>query len=51
MIIVLINCVNITLSNSKKIQWFQFSMCVNLRSVKNASIGDLVLDKHVNAAI
>ena len=33
-----INCVNITLSDSQKIQWFQCPMCVILKSVNNASI-------------
>ena len=46
------NCVNITLSESKKIQWFQCLMCVDVNSVNKASIGDdLVLDKYVNTAI
>ena len=46
------SCVNISLSDSKKTQWFQFSLCVDVKSVNKATIGnDLVLDNYVNTAI
>ena len=47
-----INCINITLSDSKLIQQFHRFVCVNVKSVKNASIADnLELDSYVNTAI
>ena len=40
-----ISCVNISLSDSKKTQWFQCPLCVDVKSVNKATIGnDLVLD-------
>ena len=45
-------CVNISLSDSKKTQWFQFPLCVDVKSVNKATIAnDLVLDNYVNTAI
>ena len=47
-----ISCVNNSLSESKKTQWFQCPLCVDVKSVKKATIGnDLVLDNYVNTAI
>ena len=47
-----ISCVNISLSDSKKTQWFQCPLCVDVKSVNKATIGnDLVLDNYVNTAI
>ena len=47
-----ISCVNISLSDSKKTQWFQRPLCVDVKSVNKATIGnDLVLDNYVNTAI
>ena len=47
-----ISCVNISLSDSKKTQWFQCPLCVDVKSVNKATIGnDLVLDNFVNTAI
>ena len=47
-----ISCVNISLSDSKKTQWFQCPLCVDVKSVKKATIGNyLVLDNYVNTAI
>ena len=47
-----INCVNFSLSDSKKMQWFQCPLCVDVKSVNKATIGnDLVLDNYVNTAI
>ena len=47
-----ISCVNIYLSDSKKTQWFQCPLCVGVKSVNKATIGnDLVLDNYVNTAI
>ena len=47
-----ISCVNISLSDSKRIQWFQCPLCVDVKSVNKATIGsDLVLDNYVNTAI
>ena len=47
-----ISCVNISLSDSKKTQWFQCLLCVDVKSVNKATIAnDLVLDKYVNTAI
>ena len=47
-----ISCVNISLSDSKKNQWFQCPLCVDVKSVNRATIGnDLVLDNFVNTAI
>ena len=47
-----INWQKITLSDSKKVQLFHFSMCVNVKSVNNASIcDDLLLNNYVNTAI
>ena len=45
-------CVNISFSDSKKTQWFQCPLCVDVKSVNKATIGkDLVLDNYVNTAI
>ena len=42
----------ITLSDSKKIRWFQCPMCVNVNYVNNAPFfDDLVLEDYVNTAI
>ena len=47
-----ISYVIISLSDSKKIQWFQCPLCVDVNYVKKATIGnDLVLDNYVNTAI
>ena len=47
-----ISCVNISLSDSKKTQRFQCPLCVDVKSVNKATIGnDLVLDNYVNTAI
>ena len=47
-----ISCVNISPSDSKKTQWFQCPLCVDVKSVDKATIGnDLVLDNYVNTAI
>ena len=47
-----IGCVNISLSDSKKTQWFQCRLCVDVKSVNKATIGnDLVLENDVNTAI
>ena len=47
-----ISCVKISLSDSKKTQWFQCPLCVDVKSVNKATIGnDLVLDNYVNTAI
>ena len=47
-----ISCVNISLGDSKKTQWFQCPICVDVKSVNKATIGnDLVLDNYVNTAI
>ena len=47
-----ISCVNISLSDSKKTQWFQCTLCVHVKSVNKATISnDLVLDSYVNTAI
>ena len=47
-----INCVNISLSDSKKNQWFQCLLCNDVKSVNKATIGNaLVLDNYVNTAI
>ena len=47
-----ISCVNISLSDSKKTQWFRCPLCVDVKSVNKATIGnDLVLDNYVNTAI
>ena len=47
-----ISCVNISLSDSMKTQWFQCPLCVDVNSVSKATIGnDLVLDNYVNTAI
>ena len=47
-----ISCVNIFLSGSKKTQWFQCPLCVDIKSVNKATIGNyLVLDNYVNTAI
>ena len=47
-----ISCVNISLRDSKKTQWFQCPLCVDVKSVNKATIGnDLVLDNYVNTAI
>ena len=47
-----ISCVNISISDSKKNQWFQCPLCVVVKSVNKAAIGnDLVLDNYVNTAI
>ena len=44
-----INCVNFSLSDSKKTQWFQCLFSVDVKSVIKATIGnDLVLDNFVN---
>ena len=44
--------VNISLSDSKKTQWFQCLLCVELKSVNKATIGnDLVLDNYIITAI
>ena len=46
------NCVSIALCDSKKIQWFRCPMCVNVKSVNKALIGDyLLLDNYVNTTI
>ena len=42
----------ISLSDSKKTEWFQCPLCVDVKSVNKATIGnDLVLDNYVNTAI
>ena len=47
-----ISCVNISISDSKKTQWFQCPLCVDEKSVNEATIGnDLVLDTYVNTSI
>ena len=47
-----ISCVNIPLSDSKKNHWFQCPLCVDVKSVNKATIGnDLVLGNYVNTAI
>ena len=47
-----ISCVNISLCGSKKTQWFQCPLCVDVKSVNKATIGNaLVLDNYVNTAI
>ena len=47
-----IRCENISLSNSKKTQWFQCTLCVDVESVKKATFGnDLLLDNYANTAI
>ena len=47
-----ISCVNTSLSDSKKTQWFQCLSCVDVKSVKIATIGnELVLDNFINTAI
>ena len=47
-----ISCVNISLSDSKKNQWYQCHLCVDVKFVDKATIGnDLVLDNYVNTAI
>ena len=47
-----ISCVNISLSDSKKTQWFHFLLCVDVKSVKKATIGNgLVLNIYVNTNI
>ena len=47
-----ISCVKISLSDSKKTQWFQCPLCVGVKSVNKATIGkNLVLDNYVNTAI
>ena len=47
-----ISCVNISLSDSRKTQRFQCLLCVGVKSVNKATIGnDLVLDNYVNTAI
>ena len=41
-----------SLSDSKKTQYFPFPLCVDVKSVNKAVIGnDLVLDNYVNTAI
>ena len=48
MIVVLSGIISIV----KKVQWFHFSMCVNVKSVNNASIcDDLLLNNYVKTAI
>ena len=45
-------CVKNSLSDSKKTQWFQCPLCVDVKSVNKATIGnDLVLDNCLNTAI
>ena len=47
-----ISCVNISLSDSKKTQWFQCPLCVDVKYVYKATIGnDLVLENYVITAI
>ena len=47
-----IGCVNISLSDSNKTQWFQRPLCVGVKLVNKSTIGnDLVLDNYVNTAI
>ena len=47
-----ISCVNISFSNSKKTQWFQSPLCVDVKSVNKATISnDLDLDNYVNTNI
>ena len=47
-----ISCVNVSLSDSKKTQWFQCPLCVDVKSFNKATIGnDLVLDSYVNTTI
>ena len=47
-----ISCVNTSLQDSKRIQWFQCLLCVDVKSVEKATIGnDIVLDNYVNTAI
>ena len=47
-----ISFVNVSLSDSKKTQWFQCPLCVDVKSVNKATIGnDLVLDNYVNTTI
>ena len=45
----IISVVNISLSDSKKTQWFQCPLCVDVKSVNKATTGnDLVLDNYAN---
>ena len=37
-----ISCVNISLSDSKKTQWFQCPLCVDVKSVNKSTIGNYV---------
>ena len=47
-----ISCVSNSLSDSKRTQWFQCPLCVDVKSVNKATIGNkLVLDNYVNTAI
>ena len=47
-----ISCVNISLSDSKKTQWFHCPLCVGVKSVYKATIDNaLVLENYVNTAI
>ena len=47
-----INCVNVTLNYSRKNQRFQCHLCVDVKSVNKATIGnDLVLGNYFHTAI
>ena len=47
-----ISCVNISLSDSKKTQWFHCPLCVGVKSVNKATIDNaLVLENYVITAI
>ena len=47
-----ISFVNLSLSDSKKTQWFQCPLCVDVKSVNKATKGnDLVLENYVSTAI
>ena len=46
------SCINISLSDSKKIQWFQCSLIIDVKSANKTTLGnDLVLDNYVKTAI
>ena len=47
-----ISCLNISISDSMKTQWFQCPLCVDVKSVNKATTGnELVLENCVNTAI
>ena len=48
----ILHSVKISLSDSRKTRWFQCPLCVDVKSVNKATIGNfLVLDNYVNTAI